>query len=116
MFEELKFKNFLSFRDEVTLSFEATKDDMGEGTHCVKMPDGKTLLRCALIYGPNASGKTHLLDAIAFLSDVLFTKPADMEESTGVIPFRFDVATLCSRRSFLFVSTWGICVIGMSCS
>ena len=100
MLEELKFKNFLSFRDEVTLSFEATKDDMGEGTHCVKMPDGKTLLRCALIYGPNASGKTNLLDAIAFLSDFLFTKPADMEESTGVIPFRFDVATPMQPTEF----------------
>lgn len=100
MLEELKFKNFLSFKDEVTLSFEATKDDMGAETHCVTMPDGRTLLRCALIYGPNASGKTNLLDAIAFLSDFMFAKPADMEESTGVIPFRFDVATPMQPTEF----------------
>lgn len=30
MIQELKLRNFLSFRDEVTFSFEATKDTMGE--------------------------------------------------------------------------------------
>lgn len=100
MLEELRFRNFLSFKGEVALSFEATKDDIGADTHCVKMPDGRTLLRCALVYGPNASGKTNLLDAIAFLSDFMFEKTKDTEESTGVIPFRFDAATPTQPTQF----------------
>ena len=100
MLEELKVKNFLSFKNEICLSFEATMDDMGAGTHYVTMSDGKNLLRFALIYGANASGKSNLLNAISFLADFIFHKPKDMEESTGVIPFRFDVATPTEPTEF----------------
>jgi len=37
MIQELKIKNFMSFRDEVTLSFEATKDKTFEDSHIVEV-------------------------------------------------------------------------------
>lgn len=90
MLEELLIKNFLSFRDEVTLSLEATNDDMGEGSYVVKMPDGKRLLRFALIYGANAAGKSNVLKALDFLQEFLFNRADSIDEGTGVIPFRLN--------------------------
>ena len=66
MIQEFKIKNYKSFRDEVTLSFEATKDTTFESTQVVEVTHGVRLLRLALIYGANASGKSNLLDAFDF--------------------------------------------------
>ena len=93
MLEELIVKNLLSFRDEVCLSFEATNDMMGEEQMVVTMPDGKRLLRFAVIYGANASGKTNVLMALDWLKHFWSFTPQNIDRSTGVIPFRFDPET-----------------------
>lgn len=93
MLEEIRAKNYLSFRDEMCLSFEATADTTAESQLVVTMPDGKRLLRFAMIYGANASGKSNVLTALVFLNNFWFDKPANIDQSTGVIPFLFDVAT-----------------------
>lgn len=93
MIQELRFKNFKSFKDEVTLSFEATKDKTFEEYHIVEVAPNVRLLRFAMVYGANASGKSNLLDAIDFLHNFLFDRPEDSEERTGTIPFKLDAAT-----------------------
>lgn len=49
-----------------------------------------SLLRFAIIYGYNASGKSNLLDVFEFLYDFWFYKPKDMDVKTGTIPFKLD--------------------------
>lgn len=93
MIQEFKIKNYKSFRDEVTLSFDATKDTTFESTHVVEVSKGIRLLRLALIYGANASGKSNLLDAFDFLRNFWFTRHSDMDESTETIPFLLDKNT-----------------------
>lgn len=93
MIQELKFKNFKSFKDDVILSFEATKDLTFEDYHVVEVAPNVRLLRFAMVYGANASGKSNLLDAIEFLHNFFFDKPDDVEEKTGVSPFKLDTAT-----------------------
>ena len=93
MIQELKFKNFKSFKDEVTLSFEATKDTTFEDYHVVEVAPGVRLLRFAMIYGANASGKSNLLDAFDFLQDFFFSKADDVSDPTGAIPFKLDAST-----------------------
>ena len=44
MLQEIKIKNFKSFRDEVELSFESSADDRYSST--VTMPDGVKLILC----------------------------------------------------------------------
>lgn len=100
MLEEVIAKNYLSFKEEMCLSFEATKDSEGEKTHYVKMPDGKKLLRMAVIYGANASGKSNVLMAIRFLRGFMFEKPESMDEPTGAIPFMFDTVTPTKPSEF----------------
>lgn len=93
MIQELKFKNFMSFKDEVTLSFEATKDITFEDYHVVEVAPGVRLLRFAMVYGANASGKSNLLEAIDFLQDFFFAKASDIAEPTGAVPFKLDAVT-----------------------
>ena len=92
MIQEFKVKNYLSFRDEATFSFLAT-DDRSFGEDQV-VTIGKTrLLRFAILYGANASGKSNLLQAFEFMRRFWFAAKESDEESTGVTPFLLDQQT-----------------------
>ena len=67
MIQELKIKNVLSFKDEVTFSFVASNDKFAEDSQVVRINDSTRLLRFAVLYGYNASGKSNLLYAFDFL-------------------------------------------------
>ena len=57
MIAEIRIKNYLSFRDEVVLNFEATKGTTFEESQVVQVTPKVRLLRFTLIFGANASGK-----------------------------------------------------------
>lgn len=90
MIQEIKIKNFLSFKDEVKFSFEASNDKFAEDSQVVQINENTRLLRFAIVYGYNASGKSNLLSVFDFLYDFWFYKPKDMDEKTGSIPFKLD--------------------------
>ena len=90
MIQEIKIKNFLSFKEEVVLSFEATKDTTFEGSHVVEVAPGVRLLRFMMVMGANASGKSNLLWAVEFLRNFWFSQKREEDESTGVQPFMLD--------------------------
>lgn len=71
MILEFGFSNFGPVNDKVTLSFEATKDDTLEEHYVVQQKDGTRVLKLGIIYGPNASGKTTILDALQMLRDLV---------------------------------------------
>ena len=100
MIQEIKIKNFRSFKDEVVFSFEASKDPSFEDSYVVTMKDGVRLLRFAAVFGANASGKSNLLEAFDFLRHFWKRKPKDADESTDVEPFLLDSET--SREPSLF--------------
>ena len=93
MIQEIRIKNYLSFRDEAVLSFEATKDTTFEECQVVNVTPKVRLLRFALIYGANGSGKSNLLNAMDFLCGFWFDKKSDIDEETGVLPFLLDTET-----------------------
>ncbi|HPB05960.1 MAG TPA: ATP-binding protein, partial [Prolixibacteraceae bacterium] len=92
--------NFLSFKDEVTISFEATKDKKLEQYHVVEVAKGIRLLKLGIVYGANASGKTNLLNAFEFLRDFWFNVADSKEDETDVIPFLLDTETPSQLSSF----------------
>jgi len=94
MIQDIKIKNFLSFKDEVVLSFEATKDTTLEENYVVEVAPGVRLLRFAMVMGANASGKSNLLETVEFLRQWWFDKPEDMDEETNIEPFLLDKATI----------------------
>ena len=93
MILELKIKNFLSFKEEVTFSFEATKDKSFENYQVVEVAPNTRILRLAIVYGANASGKSNLIEAFEFLRYFWFNKPDNKDKSTGVLPFLLDKKT-----------------------
>jgi hypothetical protein len=100
MLQEIKITNYLSFRDEVELSFEATKDTTFEATHVVEVAPGVRLLRFAMIMGANASGKSNLLYALEFLRRFWFARKQVVDEPTGCTPFLLDNETLRQPSKF----------------
>ena len=68
MIQELKIKNFLSFKDEVRFNFEASSDKFAEESQVVQINENTRLLRFAIVYGYNASGKSNLLMVLDFLA------------------------------------------------
>ncbi len=89
MIQEIKIKNFLSFKDETSFSFEASGDQFAE-SQVVTINENIRLLRFAVIYGYNASGKSNLLKVLDFLSHFWFAKAKGLDEKTGVVPFKLD--------------------------
>lgn len=90
MILEFKIRNFLSFKDEVTLSFEATSDITLEDYYVAEPVPGVRILKMMMIYGPNASGKSNLLKAFGFLWSFIRRIPTERDRTTHFIPFRFD--------------------------
>lgn len=90
MIQEIKIKNFRSFKDEVTFSFEASNDKFAEDSQVVQINENVRLLRFAVVYGYNASGKSNLLDVFDFLRYFWGYKPNDLDEGTKVDSFKLD--------------------------
>ena len=76
MIQEFSVTNFLSFKDKETISFEATKDKKNIDELTVEVKKGVRLLKMAVVFGANASGKTNLLSAIDAVWALLFSSNA----------------------------------------
>lgn len=96
----LRIKNFLSFKEETTISFEASKDNFKEESLLVAMPDGTRLSRIAIVYGANASGKSNLLGAFEYLFWFWKRKTDDQDTPTGAEPFALDSDTPTQPSEF----------------
>lgn len=94
MLLQFRIKNYRSIRDEVVLSLLASTDKELAQTHL--MPTGLKALphavRTAVIYGPNASGKSNVLQALAFMRGVVAESATIMQlgQTFNVQPFRLD--------------------------
>lgn len=90
MIANFSIKNFGSIKDKQTLSFEATKSTDLEDFYITEPIKGLRLLKLALIYGANASGKTTVLRALEFLRDLVLEPAEKKTESLKYEPFLFD--------------------------
>ena len=85
-------QNFGSIKDKQTLSFEADASQHLEDTYVVHTA-GKRLLKLALIYGANASGKTTVLKALDFLRDLVVNPKEKKTDILDFSPHLFDAQT-----------------------
>jgi AAA15 family ATPase/GTPase len=90
MIQEIKIQNFLSFKDEVTFSFEATTDTTLSDYYIIDSIPGVKLLKLAMVYGANASGKSNLINAVHFLRNLIFNDVDNKEEEINFHAFEFD--------------------------
>ena len=100
MVQELRIKNFLSFKEDTVISFESSKDTFNEDSLLVTMGDGTRLSRIAIVFGANASGKSNLLEAFEFLFWLWQRRTDDQDAATGVEPFALDINTPLQPSEF----------------
>lgn len=65
------FKNFASFKEETVFSMLASKGTEFMETNSFESGNDR-LLKSALIYGPNGSGKTNWIKALGFMQEMVF--------------------------------------------
>lgn len=104
MLLEFRVRNFRSIRDEQIFSLVASTSEELSSTH-VAQANVKTLpgiLRSAVIYGPNASGKSTFLNALNYLRSVVAESAAVLQPGQvyNVMPFKLDAATAQEPTSF----------------
>ena len=92
MIVNFSIQNFGSIKDKQTLSFEADASNHLENTYVVHTA-GKRLLKLALIYGANVSGKTTILKALDFLRDLVVNPKEKKTDILHFDPFLFDAQT-----------------------
>ncbi len=71
MLIQFSVKNYKIFADEVKISMVASKDDTLRENNVFDSGFGHHLLKSAVIYGANASGKTKLIKAMGFMRNLV---------------------------------------------
>ena len=105
MLIEFNIENFRSFKEKVTFSMLATKDTALDGNLIKEVLDD-SLLKSAVIYGANASGKTNVLLALDFFKAlVLHSHTHQKGEGIRFTPFKLDKKCLSqpTNMSILFI-------------
>jgi len=91
-----KVRNFRSFADEQSFSFSTSSDSTHAATHCIStgMKSIRRLSKAAIIFGPNGSRKTNLINAFSVMRDLVLhsTILSDDDFSARYTPFRFGSA------------------------
>jgi hypothetical protein len=101
MLVEFRVKNYRSIREEQRLSFVASKDSTLRDSHCIATGNAVVphLLRSAVVYGPNASGKSNLIFALWTMQQLVLTSIQKVMDTTENVvdpctahftPFRLD--------------------------
>ncbi len=101
MLIQLKFKNFLSFKEETVISMEAEKDGELKENTTKHLKSG--YLKSLCVFGANAYGKTNILKAFIFLKKFILNSYDDSLKSQIIgeaIPFQFD--DYSNNKSSLF--------------
>lgn len=94
MLIEFRVKNFRSLRGEQVLSLVASKDKtlLDTNTQETGIKAAPTLLRSAVVYGANASGKSNLIKALHYMRAVVTESATVIQPGHTFIvqPFRLD--------------------------
>jgi uncharacterized protein len=102
MLIEFRTKNFRSLRDEQVLSLVASTDKTQLETHAVSLglKSASHVLKSAVVYGANASGKSNLIKALQFMQGVVLESASLKPDQTfdRLQPFRLD-DTSCDHPS-----------------
>ncbi len=96
--------NYRSIKENQTLSMVAAKDSTHQESNCIYTgnPGLPYLVRSGVLYGANASGKSNVISALAFMRSMVETSAVSIREgqSLNISPFRFDQKTANEPTEF----------------
>jgi len=87
MLIRFEFENFRSILEPVELSMVAVDTDRREAREIPNL--GESLLHVAAILGPNASGKSNIIEALVWLRDAVRSSLRSWDDGIPVEPFAF---------------------------
>lgn len=103
MLIEFRVANYRSFREQQVLSMVASPGAEHRETHTIdpKIPNFERIVASAVIYGPNAAGKTNLLKGLQCMQSIVVNS-ATTSPSVPVAyaPFKFDMLTQEAPSTF----------------
>ncbi|NET85047.1 MAG: ATP-binding protein [Moorea sp. SIO1F2] len=104
MLVEFSVENYRSFKERQTFSMVASKKKTGQDSNSFPMPNVKSLrlLTSAVVYGPNASGKSNLVRAIQTMRQIVLQSATGMQLGSrwNIEPFRLNVD--CQQKPSCF--------------
>jgi len=105
MFIEFSAENFRSIKGRVTLSMIAanlrSRDEQLDRNNVIYLSPKLSLLRSAVIYGANASGKSNILKAFHFMKDFVRDSARQQDEDKiPVDPFHLETTTIDQPSTF----------------
>ena len=105
MLIQFSVKNYKCFKEEAKLSMVASNYDRTTRwtDNVIEVPKfNLNLLRSAVIYGANASGKSRLLDAMAFMQRFIFSSQKDTQVGELIKTEAFKLNTETENQPSLF--------------
>lgn len=97
MLLDFKVKNYLSIKEEILFTMEATKYKSDNLTHNSLSIGQVDFLKSAVIFGPNGSGKSNIILAMKRMRDIVENTS---NKKNYVAPFKFD--TISANESTTF--------------
>lgn len=102
MLIEFKVSNFRSFKEIVTLSMVASADKEHLEANTIPIDKKLRLLKSAVIYGANASGKSNLFEAMDFMKDMVINSSKDSQASEPIQVDQFRLSTETENQPSTF--------------
>lgn len=99
MIQNITISNFLSIREPLKVSFEASKE-RAYGDDWIIQIGNIRLLKAIILYGANGSGKTNILCALDFLRHTIINTPNDADQGLNYMRFALDPD--CQRKNSEF--------------
>lgn len=108
MLVEFRVSNFRSIREEQRLSLVANSDKSHSETHVIRSDakSGISLLKSAVIYGANASGKSTLIMAMAFMKRIVAESATHVKEGQKFFLQSFKLDGISSTKPSEFEITF----------
>ncbi len=101
MLIEFSVENFLSVKGRATLSMVASSDTSLEESNVITSANHR-LVRSAVLYGANASGKSNVLNALYFFRRMIMTSSKDTQANEEIDVEPFLLSTECEGSPSFF--------------
>ena len=105
MLVQFSVRNFKTFKEEAKLTLFASSSDKTtrEADNVFEVPKfGLRLLKSAVIYGANASGKTKLLEAAQFMREFMLNSSKESQQGEPIHTESFRLSTKTSGEPSMF--------------
>jgi AAA15 family ATPase/GTPase len=103
MLVEFRVKNFRSIRDEQVFSLVASNDkSLKSNVYSTGINAIPSILKSAIIYGANASGKSNLIKALKYMRDVVLESATIVQpkQTYNLQPFKLDQGSATQATEF----------------